>query len=128
MDLLSIYDCLSDRTRLRISHLLLQGPLCVCHIQEILDEPQVKISKHLGYLKKHELVTARKAANWRIYSLAAKTQPALSAQLDYLRAYAETDASLRRDTKRLLAVRARLASDSDDCCSRPMKPRQTPIA
>ena len=36
MDLIRIYECLCDATRLRILHLLTHGPLCVCHIQEIL--------------------------------------------------------------------------------------------
>ena len=38
MDLLSIYQCLCDRTRLRMLHALAGGPLCVGHLQEILDE------------------------------------------------------------------------------------------
>ncbi|PYK63832.1 MAG: ArsR family transcriptional regulator, partial [Verrucomicrobia bacterium] len=48
MDLIQIYQCFCDRTRLRILHLLRRSPLCVCHFQDILDEPQVKISKHLA--------------------------------------------------------------------------------
>ena len=60
MDLIQIYQCFCDRTRLRILNLLAQGPLCVCHFQEILGEPQVKISKHLGYLKEREIVVAER--------------------------------------------------------------------
>jgi ArsR family transcriptional regulator len=56
MDLVQIYECLCDQTRLRILHLLSQTPLCVCHFQEILEEPQVKISKHLAYLRNRGLV------------------------------------------------------------------------
>ena len=48
IELIQIYQCLCDPTRLRILHLLTQTPLCVCHFQEIFNEPQVKISKHLG--------------------------------------------------------------------------------
>lgn len=51
MDLVEIYKCLCDRTRLRLLHVLAQGPVCVCHFQEVLGEPQVKISKHLAYLR-----------------------------------------------------------------------------
>ena len=46
MSLVQIYQCLCDETRLRILNLLHEGELCVCHIQDILGEPQVKISKH----------------------------------------------------------------------------------
>ena len=53
MELTAFHACLSDPTRLRLVSLLLDGPLCVCHLQDILREPQVKISKHLAYLKRH---------------------------------------------------------------------------
>jgi ArsR family transcriptional regulator, arsenate/arsenite/antimonite-responsive transcriptional repressor len=46
--LVQIYQCLCDETRLRLLHLLLQGPLCVFHFQAVLGEPQAKISRHLG--------------------------------------------------------------------------------
>jgi ArsR family transcriptional regulator, arsenate/arsenite/antimonite-responsive transcriptional repressor len=58
---------------LRLLHLLLQGPLCVCHFQRVLNEPQVKISKHLGYLKARGLVTSRRQGNWIIYALPAES-------------------------------------------------------
>ena len=41
MNLVQMYRCLCDETRLRILHLLKQGPLCVCHFQDILQLPQV---------------------------------------------------------------------------------------
>jgi len=40
MSLIQIYQCLCDQTRLRILNLLGEGPLCVCHFQEILGEPR----------------------------------------------------------------------------------------
>ena len=46
MNLVKIYLCLCDEARLRILNPLKEGGLCVCHFQEILGEPQVKISKH----------------------------------------------------------------------------------
>ena len=51
MEPVQIYECLCDPTRLRILHLLTRSALCVCHFQEILGQPQVKISKHLAYLR-----------------------------------------------------------------------------
>jgi len=41
--------------------LLLHGPLCVCHFQKVLGEPQVKVSKHLAYLK--SMVWSRQSAS-----------------------------------------------------------------
>lgn len=84
MELLRLYGCLSDATRLRIVNLLRGGPLCVCHIQEILGEPQVKVSKHLAVLKDAGVVEARREANWMIYSLPSPTPPALEANLAML--------------------------------------------
>jgi ArsR family transcriptional regulator len=56
---------------LRILALLGNGPLCVCHIQEILSEPQVKVSKHLSYPKERGLVEATRESNWIVYRLLA---------------------------------------------------------
>ena len=72
MDLVQIYQCFCDLTRLRILHLLTKSPLCVCHFQDILREPQVKISKHLAYLRRRGMVVATRDKNWMIYSLSTK--------------------------------------------------------
>ena len=67
--LIQIYQCFCDETRLRILNLLSRGPLCVCHLQTLLDEAQVKISKHLSYLREKGLVDAERHQNWMIYAL-----------------------------------------------------------
>src|SRR3954471_23019932 len=84
MDLVRIYECFCDRTRLRILHLLTQSPLCVCHFQTILGEPQVKISKHLGYLRERDLVEVEREQNWMTYSLPQKRAPELGMNLKCL--------------------------------------------
>ncbi|HEY5742743.1 MAG TPA: metalloregulator ArsR/SmtB family transcription factor, partial [Terrimicrobiaceae bacterium] len=60
VELIRIYQCFCDATRLRIIHLLTRCPLCVCHFQEILDIPQTKVSQHLAYLRKKGLVEMHK--------------------------------------------------------------------
>jgi ArsR family transcriptional regulator, arsenate/arsenite/antimonite-responsive transcriptional repressor len=65
-----IFRALSDRTRLRILHLLLPGELCVCHLVDVLDLPQPKVSRHLAYLRGAGLVIARKEGLWNYYRLA----------------------------------------------------------
>lgn len=70
MQIIEVYKCLCDEQRLRILNLLKDGPLCVCHLQEILGEGQVKISKQLRYMKELGMVTATREANWMIYRLA----------------------------------------------------------
>ena len=65
-----MFRAFSDRTRLRILHLLKGGELCVCDLVRVLDVPQPKVSRHLAYLRKAGLVTARKDKNWSYYTLA----------------------------------------------------------
>jgi len=59
----------SDRTRLRILHLLKSGELCVNDLVEIIDVQQPTASRHLAYLRRAELVTARKNGQWTHYKL-----------------------------------------------------------
>lgn len=107
MDLVQIYQCLCDPTRLRILHLLSQTQLCVCHFQEILGEPQVKISKHLGYLRERGMVVAEREQNWMIYSLPKKRDAELEANLKCLQDCVQTDPTFKRDLKALNKLRAK---------------------
>jgi len=105
--LIQIYECLCDETRLRILHLLTRGPLCVCHIQAILREPQVKISKHLAYLRKRRLVECRRQQNWMIYQLPIKRPPELEKHLKCLQDCAGEQLQFAADLK----ARALMAED-----------------
>ena len=101
MDLVRIYECLCDRTRLRILGLLAAGPLCVCQVQAALAEPQVKISKHLGYLRRNGMVEAERRGNWMIYRLPRWRTAALRANLACLQDCAAEDPVFQRDRTRL---------------------------
>ncbi|MCX6954942.1 MAG: metalloregulator ArsR/SmtB family transcription factor [Verrucomicrobia bacterium] len=103
MELVKIYQCLCDLTRLRVLNVLAHGPLCVCHFQAVLGEPQVKISKHLAYLRTRGLVTARREGNWVIYALpeAARRSPELEANLACLQDCARENAVMKRDLAKL---------------------------
>lgn len=118
MELIRIYECLCDRTRLRILSLLGGGPLCVCHLQEILAEPQVKISKHLGYLKTRGLVEAKREGNWMMYQLPAKPPRELKANLACLQDCAREEPVFRRDAGKLAKLRTRLAKAECPCAMR----------
>jgi ArsR family transcriptional regulator, arsenate/arsenite/antimonite-responsive transcriptional repressor len=99
MELVTIYQCMCDPTRLRILNLLAQAPLCVCHFQEILDEPQVKISKHLAYLRERGMVVAEREQNWMIYSLPKKRDAELEANLRCLQDCVQSDPVFKRDLR-----------------------------
>lgn len=101
MELIQIYQCLCDRTRLRILHLLGHGPLCVCHFQSLLREPQVKISKHLAYLRTRRLVQAERRGNWMVYALPKKLPRELAANLACLQDCVRAEPAFRQDVARL---------------------------
>lgn len=105
MDLIRIYQCFCDRTRLRILHLLTRSPLCVCHFQNILDEPQVKISKHLAYLRSKGMVTTAREQNWIIYSLPKQPAEELERNLRCLQDCVQTDRIFKRDLEKLSKLR-----------------------
>jgi ArsR family transcriptional regulator len=107
MELIQIYQCFCDPTRLRILHLLTKTPLCVCHFQEILDEPQVKISKHLAYLRERGMVVAEREQNWMIYSLPKKRDAEMKANLKCLQDCVQSDPVFKRDLRTLGRVCAK---------------------
>ncbi len=118
MQLFRIHACLCERTRLRIVNLLMEGPLCVRQLQEVLGEPQVKVTKHLAYLKAHGLVSAWQEANWRVQAIVDAPSPALAEQLACLRRCAEEDKELRRDLARLRELRPRIEAAGPPACRR----------
>jgi len=125
VDLVQIYECLCDRTRLRILHLLLEGPLCVCHFQSVLREPQVKISKHLGYLKRHGLVESERSGNWMIYRLPARRPAQLSANLACLQDCGREERIFRDDRARLAKLRAEFHGATPACVRQSAPARET---
>src|SRR3954467_10027747 len=104
MDLIEIYQCFCDATRLRIIHLLTKGPLCVCHFQDVLEVPQTKVSQHLAYLRKKGMVETTRHGQWIIYSLPSKPSVELESNLKCLQDCAPTDQRFRDDLKKLKAV------------------------
>jgi ArsR family transcriptional regulator len=104
MDLVQVYQCFCDRTRLRILNLLTRSPLCVCHFQSILGEPQVKISKHLAYLRARGLVTVERDQNWMVYSLPEKRAPELESNLKCLQDCVQSNPVFAGDLERLASI------------------------
>ena len=75
MEIIQTYKCFCDTQRLRILNLLKDGPLCVCHLVEILESDQVKISKQLRYMKELGMVEGERQAQWMVYRLADADNP-----------------------------------------------------
>jgi len=65
----TLFQALGDPTRLRLLNLMADGEVCVCFLVELLGEPQPKISRHLAYLRKTELVAARREGKYLHYRI-----------------------------------------------------------
>ena len=100
-ELENVLAALADRTRLRLLNLMSGGEVCVCFFVDVLDERQPKISRHLAFLRKAGLVTARRDAKWMHYSIAQpKHETARRILGDILKALA-ADADMQRDVAAL---------------------------
>lgn len=116
IELIEVYKCLCDETRLRILHLLSKSALCVCHFQDILHAPQVKISKHLAYLREHGMVETRREGSWMIYSLPKHSPPELTANMKCLQDCCREIRIFKEDLRRMEETLARCAGPLADCC------------
>ena len=65
----TFFTALADRTRRRILNLIREQEICVCFFTEVLEISQPKISRHLAYLRKAEIVSARRDGKWMYYSI-----------------------------------------------------------
>ena len=64
-----LFKALADQTRLRLISLLGDSEVCVCFLVEILKTSQPKISRHLAYLRRAQIVAARREGKWMHYRL-----------------------------------------------------------
>ena len=119
MDSIALYKCLGDETRLRILNLLQAGPLCVCHVQEALREPQSKISKQLAYMKRHGLLASRRSNNWTIYELAPARDALAEQNLRCLGEETFAGARFRADRARLARIDTSAACGPGARCGEP---------
>jgi ArsR family transcriptional regulator len=65
----TLFRAFADETRLRLLNLLLERDVCVCHLCMALDVSQPNVSRHLAYLRRAGLVTARQEGRWMYYSV-----------------------------------------------------------
>ncbi|MCH6255074.1 metalloregulator ArsR/SmtB family transcription factor [Puniceicoccaceae bacterium K14] len=117
MKLVQIYKCFCDELRLRILNLLKDGPLCVCHLVEILDCDQIKMSKQLRYMKELGMVESSRQAQWMVYRLADANHPLLQENLKCLQDYASDELSFSADIKMRKKVIKNLRAEESACAS-----------
>ena len=103
-DLVTLFQALADPTRLRLLNLMAAGEVCVCFFVEIFDEPQPKISRHLAYLRRAGVVTARRDGKWMHYSLTMPSDPAVAEVLRKVLDVASRERLMQRDRMTLERV------------------------
>jgi len=115
MEYIQIYKCLCDTQRLRILNLLREGPLCVCHLTEILDADQVKISKQLRYMKTLGMVIGERRAQWIFYRLADPENSLLQENLKCLQDSASEQLCFTEDLQLRQKVLERFCKETPEC-------------
>ncbi len=107
-----MFRAFSERTRLRILHLLLDGELCVGDLVTILETTQPRASQHLAYLRSAGLVVGRKSGLWNYYSLAKAQSPFHKKLLECLKHCFSEVPELQADERRAAKLRR-----AGRCCS-----------
>lgn len=68
-DMEQFFQALGDNTRLRLLNLMGEQEVCVCYFVEVLNASQPKISRHLAYLRRAGIVSARREGKWMHYRI-----------------------------------------------------------
>ena len=112
-DMAARFKAFADPTRLRILNLLHERELCVCHLVEVLREPQPKISRHLGILRAAELVTVRSDGTWRWYALPEPSGGLRDTLLESVQSSLHPTARLQADLQRLAELGDRMPCNGE---------------
>lgn len=103
-DMELLFKSLADKTRLRLLNLMGDDEICVCFLVEALKISQPKISRHLAYLKKAGVVSARRDGKWIHYRVIEPADPDAARILRDVRSWLAAHSDMKRDRERLLKV------------------------
>lgn len=106
-DMELLFRALADRTRLRLLNLMGGDEVCVCFLVETLGMNQPKISRHLAYLRRAGVVTARREGKWMHYRLSVPSDSNAAAFLAAVHAWLANEPQMLSDRDRLAKL----------CCS-----------
>jgi ArsR family transcriptional regulator, arsenate/arsenite/antimonite-responsive transcriptional repressor len=81
--------------------------ICVCYFVRVLRQSQPKISRHLAYLRRAGIVTARRQGTWMHYRIASLANRDAAGVLRQMLAWWKHDPQMCKDLARLRKV----------CCS-----------
>src|SRR3989440_9942150 len=100
-DIEDLFKALADRTRLRLISLIGDSEVCVCLLVEILKTSQPKISRHLAYLRRAQIVKARREGKWMHYRLVDPPDEHAARIFREVRASLAEHPELQRDREKL---------------------------
>lgn len=117
-DIENLFKALADRTRLRLISLIGDSEVCVCFLVAILKTSQPKISRHLAYLRRAQIVVARRDGKWMHYRLVDPPNEHAARIFREVRASLTEHPELQRDREKLAQI----------CClpQLPMQLRRAP--
>lgn len=100
----TLFRALADRTRLRLLSLMSDDEVCVCFFVEILQTNQPKVSRHLAYLRKAQIVGARREGKWMHYRIVEPPNEHAARIFKEVRASLAEDAEMQGDRARLASI------------------------
>src|SRR6266705_2501391 len=96
-----LFKALADHTRLRLINLIGDSEVCVCFFVAVLKTSQPKISRHLAYLRRAKIATARREGKWMHYRLTEPPDRHAARILREVRASLTEHPEFLRDRERL---------------------------
>src|SRR2546422_6391277 len=103
-DIETLFKALADRTRLRVISLIGDSEVCVCFFVVILKTSQPKISRHLAYLRRAQIVKARREGKWMHYRLIDPPDEHAARIFREVRASLAEHPELQRDREKLMQI------------------------
>ena len=99
-----LFKALADTTRLRLINLIGADEVCVCFFVEVLKINQPKISRHLAYLRRAGVVSARREGKWMHYRLVEPPDPHAANIFREVRAALAEHSAMKSDRARLQKI------------------------
>ena len=99
-----LFKALADRTRLRLINLMGDTEVCVCFFVEVLKTNQPKISRHLAYLRRAGVVSARRDGKWIHYRIVEPPESHAANIFREVRTCLADDPGMQSDRERLKKI------------------------
>jgi ArsR family transcriptional regulator len=103
-DIELLFKALADQTRLRLINLIGEDEVCVCFFVEVLKTNQPKISRHLAYLRRAGVVSARREGKWIHYRIVEPPEPHAANIFREVCTWLTNDPTMQSDRARLRQI------------------------